>query len=371
MFKFYPHRATLNYYIGCSHNCQYCYARYTMKNVGWEPNDFGKNICIKANAAEILKKELEKKTWKQTYNGIIHLGTVQDPFQPVERQYHMTDKVLNLLYEHRKPVTILTKSAYVLESLEVLKKMAAEKLVHVDFSVAYTDEELRQNLEPGASTFGERFHAMKTLHDNGISVGIFLNPVIPYYTDRSLEDIFSKGRDCGIAYVMLGFIHLNRSNYADLKRCLSERKPGVDFDSYFNLKGRSLGIREDEGMEVAKHCYGLSKKYGVPLITSRYHQYLTGEYDFGVFRYRYPLVFDYVKMMKQNADRKVSFAQAAETADRFCHDNSYLTSLKWYWENEKLFSDFGHLDIEASVENGEKYYTLHSGPESMDTGWSG
>ena len=258
MFKFYPHRATLNYYIGCSHNCQYCYARYTMKNVGWEPNDFGKNICIKANAAEILKKELEKKTWKQTYNGIIHLGTVQDPFQPVERQYHMTDKVLNLLYEHRKPVTILTKSAYVLESLEVLKKMAAEKLVHVDFSVAYTDEELRQNLEPGASTFGERFHAMKTLHDNGISVGIFLNPVIPYYTDRSLEDIFSKGRDCGIAYVMLGFIHLNRSNYADLKRCLSERKPGVDFDSYFNLKGRSIGIREDEGMEVAKHCYPLS-----------------------------------------------------------------------------------------------------------------
>ena len=71
MFKFYPHRATLNYYIGCSHNCQYCYARYTMKNVGWEPDDFGRNICIKANAAEVLEKELQKKTWKQTYNGII------------------------------------------------------------------------------------------------------------------------------------------------------------------------------------------------------------------------------------------------------------------------------------------------------------
>ncbi len=98
---------------------------------------------------------------------------------------------------------------------------------------------------------------------------------------------------------------------------------------------------------------------------------MTGEYDFGVFRYRYPLVFDYVKLMKQNADRKVSFAQAVETADRFCHDNSYITSLKWYWESEKLFSDFDYLDIEASVENGEKYYTLHSGSESMDTGWSG
>ncbi len=125
MFKFYPHRATLNYYIGCSHNCQYCYARYTMKNVGWEPDDFGRNICIKANAAEVLEKGLQKKTWKQTYNGTIHLGTVQGPFQPVERQYHLTDKVLNLLYEHRKPVTILAKSAYVQESLEVLKKMAA------------------------------------------------------------------------------------------------------------------------------------------------------------------------------------------------------------------------------------------------------
>lgn len=363
-FKFYPHRATLNYYIGCSHNCQYCYARYTMKNVGWEPNDFGRNICIKANAVEVLKKELDKKTWKQTYNGIIHLGTVQDPFQPIERQYHMTDKILNLLYENRKPVTILTKSTYVLESLEVLKKMASENLVHIDFSIAYTDEELRQKLEPGAPSFEERFCAMKTLHDNGISVGIFLNPVIPYYTNRNLEDIFSRGWDCGIAYVMLGFIHLNRGNYADLKRCLAQMKSDMDVDRYFNLNGRSICVQEEECMEVSKNCYELSRKYGVPLITSKYHQFLTGEYDFGVFRYRYPLVFDYIKLMKQNVERKVSFSQAVEMADRFCHDKSYITSLKWYWENEKLFSDFKHLNIEVSVENEEKYYTLHSGPGS-------
>lgn len=358
-FKFYPHRATLNYYIGCSHDCQYCYARYTMKNVGWEPDDFGKNICIKVNAAEIVKKELEKKTWKQTYNGIIHLGTVQDPFQPIEREYHITDKVLHLLYENDKPVTILTKSVHILDSLEILKKMAAKGLVHVDFSIAHSDEGLRQRLEPGASSIEERFYAMKTLNENGISTGIFLNPVLPYYTKRSLRDIFSGANECNAAYIMLGYIHLNRSNYACLKRCIACMQPELDFESYFNLNGRSIYMLEEEGLEAAKESHELSKNYGVPLITSKYHQYLTGEYDFGVFRYRYPLVFDYVKLLKQNPEKKIGFSSAVEAADRFNHDNSYITSLKWYWENEKLFSDFNHLNIEATVEDGEKYYIYH------------
>lgn len=360
VFKFYPHRATLNYYIGCSHDCKYCYARYTMKNVGWEPDDFGKNVCIKANAADILQRELDKKTWKQTYNGIIHLGTVQDPFQPIEKQYHMTDKILNLLYEHEKPVTILTKSVHILDSLEILKKMADKNLVHVDFSIAYTNEEVRQKLEPGASSFRERFHALKVLNSSGISAGIFINPVIPYYTLDSLEDIISQGQKTNAAYVMLGFIHLNRGNYANVKQCLSGMNPVMDFERFFNLNGRSIHMQEDSCMEVSKRCYELSRKYGVPLITTKHHQFMTGDYDFGVFGHRYPLAFDYISMLKQNADTKIDFSYAVEAAERFCHDNSYLTSLKWYWDNEKLFSDFDYLNIEVTSENGEKYYTLHS-----------
>lgn len=360
VFKFYPHKATLNYYTGCMHDCKYCYARYTMKNVGWDPCQFGENICVKANMSEVLKKELSKKTWNQSYKGIIHLGTVQDPFQPIEKKYGMTNEVLENFNEREIPTTILTKSNNVLDSLPIIKKMAKKDLIHIDFSIAFINETLRAKLEPGAPSFKERFNALNILNENGVTTGIFINPLIPYYTECGLEEIISRASDCKVKYIMLGFIHLNRGGYREVKEIISEVSPFIDFDSYFNFDGRRIVMKEEECYKVSKKCYDLSRKYNIPFITTKYHQFCTGSYNFGVYKHRYPLAYDYIEMMKKNADKKMNFDDAIDLAKGFNHDKSYLTSLKWYWDNEKLFSDFDYLKIETFDEGGEKSYVLHS-----------
>jgi DNA repair photolyase len=51
---------TLNPYVGCEHACTYCYAR-VMKRFTGHKEPWGKFVDVKVNAAELLKKEMQKK----------------------------------------------------------------------------------------------------------------------------------------------------------------------------------------------------------------------------------------------------------------------------------------------------------------------
>ncbi|PYG88015.1 DNA repair photolyase [Ruminiclostridium sufflavum DSM 19573] len=357
VFKFYPHRATLNYYIGCSHGCKYCYACYTMKNIGLEPEDFAKEICLKSNAIEVLNKELGKKAWK-AYSGITHLGTIQDPYQPIELELGYTRKVLEIFLENGIPTTILTKSPLIERDIDILKEMATRNLVHVDFSIAYLNEMLRSILEPGTQPFEERFRTLEKLRDNGISTGIFINPVIPVYTGKSLEKIIARAKDCGVKYVLMGFIHLIGSRYKEMRGLINSINPSLNYDKYFNFSGRRVVMEKNARMEITKYTNQLSVKYGVPFITTEFHQYKTGDYNFGVFTHRHPLIFDYVDLLARNKNKYLGLDDAIEFANGFNCEKSYFSSLKWYWNSEKMFNDMEHLNIQRRVENDNVQYML-------------
>jgi pyruvate-formate lyase-activating enzyme len=59
-FLIFPHRLTANAYVGCSHNCFCCCAKWYCK-----PDE----IKAKVNAPEILRKELEKRNVAITVQG--------------------------------------------------------------------------------------------------------------------------------------------------------------------------------------------------------------------------------------------------------------------------------------------------------------
>ena len=50
---------TLNCYVGCSHRCLYCYARY-MKKFKDRPEDWGYFVDVKINAPDVLAKQIPK-----------------------------------------------------------------------------------------------------------------------------------------------------------------------------------------------------------------------------------------------------------------------------------------------------------------------
>ena len=65
---------TINPYSGCSFNCLYCYIRGSKYGIHME-----EKLSIKANAVEVLEKQLSNRAKKGQY-GIIVLSSATDPY---------------------------------------------------------------------------------------------------------------------------------------------------------------------------------------------------------------------------------------------------------------------------------------------------
>lgn len=186
---------SINPYRGCEHGCVYCYARPCHAYVDLSPGlDFETRIFYKANAVELLEKELQKKNYRCSP---IALGTNTDPYQPVERKQRITRQLLELLEQYRHPVTIVTKSALVLRDKDILERMAQHRLCAVFISVTTLDNHLKNIMEPRAAGPQARLRTIREFAEAKIPTGIMAAPVIPAINDAELEAILAAGAEAG------------------------------------------------------------------------------------------------------------------------------------------------------------------------------
>ncbi|MDF2980342.1 MAG: radical protein [Devosia sp.] len=178
---------SINAYRGCEHGCSYCFARPTHAYLGHSAGlEFERDIYVKANAVELLRRELADKRYKPKP---IAMGTNTDPYQPAERQHKLTRGILELLLETKHPVTITTKSALVVRDLDILKPLAEQNLVRVALSITSMDHILSRKMEPRASTPEKRLEAVRLLSEAGIPTTVMAAPMIPAINDMELERI--------------------------------------------------------------------------------------------------------------------------------------------------------------------------------------
>jgi DNA repair photolyase len=194
-----PFDQSINPYRGCEHGCIYCYARPTHAYLGHSPGlDFETRLYAKHDAATLLDRELRKRSYKPQ---VLALGTVTDPYQPIERIYRVTRQVLKVLSDFNHPVGITTKSARVLDDIDILSDMAQRKLAMVSMSVTSLDRDLSRKLEPRASTPANRLDAIKRLSDAGVPVAVSVAPIIPALTDHEIESIIEAAGKAGAVAV--------------------------------------------------------------------------------------------------------------------------------------------------------------------------
>ena len=190
-----PFSQSLNPYQGCEHGCIYCYARPTHAYLGLSPGlDFERRIFAKANAAELLRRELARSGYVPQP---LALGANTDPYQPAERGLRITRAVPEVLLQARLPFTITTKSALVTRDTDLLAAAAARAGVRVFVSLPTHEAGLARILEPRASSPARRLQAMRVLADAGVPVGVFVSPLIPAITDCHLEQVLDAGRQAG------------------------------------------------------------------------------------------------------------------------------------------------------------------------------
>lgn len=101
---------SLNPYQGCEHGCVYCYARNTHEYWGFSAGmEFEQKIIVKQNVIEVLEKQLSSKKWQPKP---ILLSGNTDCYQPLERKFEITRKVLQTCLKFKHPVSIITKKRF-------------------------------------------------------------------------------------------------------------------------------------------------------------------------------------------------------------------------------------------------------------------
>ncbi len=164
----------LNPYVGCQHACIYCYADFMRRFTGHKGEKWGSFVDVKINAPETITPKAAKK------DSVILIGSVTDPYQPVEARYKITRRCLERLLEFQPALEILTKSSLVLRDLDLLRQFENLK---VGLSVGVLDRALSRELEPYASSPERRLETLKKLHEEGIRTYLFISPIFPEITD--------------------------------------------------------------------------------------------------------------------------------------------------------------------------------------------
>lgn len=195
---------SMNPYQGCEHGCSYCFARPTHEYWGYSAGlDFERKIMVKKNAPELLEKFFQKRNYVPK---TIMLSGNTDCYQPAERQFEITRKILKVCLDYRHPVAILTKNALVLRDLDILKPMAEQNLVSVGLSIPTINEEIRRKMEPRTSSAYNKLKAIEILSENNIPTMAMVAPVIPGLTsDESLNILksISEAGALSFGYVLV------------------------------------------------------------------------------------------------------------------------------------------------------------------------
>jgi DNA repair photolyase len=208
-------RYGMNLYRGCRHNCAYCDGRAESYYVEGE---FGRDVQVKINAPEILRRELDPgRRRKPLKGGYFFLGGgVSDSYQVLEETYRLTRRALELMEEFGHPVQILTKSTLVLRDLDVLERINRRSRALIGISLSSVDEGISRIYEPGVPSPAERLEILRQAKARGIPCAVFLLPVIPYVTDG--EDLFDRAlksaTEAGADFLIFGSMTLKQGRQA-------------------------------------------------------------------------------------------------------------------------------------------------------------
>lgn len=200
---------SMNPYQGCEHGCIYCYARNTHEYYGFSAGlDFESKIIIKENAAELLEKHILKPSWQPVP---IMLSGNTDCYQPQERKFEITRRMLQVLAKYRHPVGIISKNSLVTRDIDVLQDMAKDNLVHVMISITTLNEDLRRAMEPRTVSGIKRLKVVEELAKANIPVGIMNAPIIPGLNHHEIPTILKAASEHGALTAGMTVVRLNGS----------------------------------------------------------------------------------------------------------------------------------------------------------------
>jgi len=193
-------RMLINPYNGCSHNCFFCYA-HSMKGY-FEIFRKLKIITVFKDFDKVVAEQLDSLNLCSCG----YLSPVTDPFQPLNNEYKLTEKIMNEFVKRNIPVEFITKGKVSDEAINIMKK---QKHSFGQISVLTLNEELRKKFSFGADT-ETLLKNIERLSDNGIYAVARIDPIFPYITDKKedLTNIVQEVKERGAKHIIASCVDI-------------------------------------------------------------------------------------------------------------------------------------------------------------------
>lgn len=236
---------SVNPYVGCSHSCKYCYASF-MKRFTNHPEPWGTFVDV---------KYWEKIKNPKKYAGKdLFIGSVTDPYMPLEEKYKRTRAFLEEMKGSGCKISIATKSDLVVRDLEIIKTFPEAR---VSWSINTLDEEFRKEMDNSIS-IERKIEAMKKFYEAGIRTTCFISPIFPGITD--IKSIVLKTKNyCNL--IWLENLNLRGDYKATILKYIKEKYPKLYplYDEIYNRGNRDYW--ENLNNEIAEFCKKQNLEY--------------------------------------------------------------------------------------------------------------
>jgi DNA repair photolyase len=260
-----PFDWTINPYRGCEFGCKYCYARFTHEFMELRDTEqFEREIYAKRFNSESFRRELARIPAGEG----ICLGTATDPYQPAERKFEVTRKILCVFAGERgRTLSLTTKSDLVARDIDLLETISKRNVLHVFVTVTTTDERLARQLEPYAPRPSLRLESIQKLACKGIRAVVLCSPVMPLINDSraSICSVAQAAASAGAVYLMGGVLFLKPCAQKAFFPFLEERFPKLIRRYRERYGGRAFldghyPERIAERLREIRERYGLTRK---------------------------------------------------------------------------------------------------------------
>lgn len=211
----------INPYNGCTHNCPFCYTNafwgyfqlYNKQSIVTVFGDFDKAIANQLDSLSVASTG--------------YLSPVTDPFQPINQEYHLSEKIIKVFTDRNLPIEFITKGEVSDEALHLLKEQ------HQSFgqvSILTVDEDLRKMLVPNGTTTDQLFQNIRRLATMRIHAVCRIDPIIPLLTDSdaNITQLVKKAAFAGAKHIIASCLDIPRNIKAQVIKALTKINPQVE-----------------------------------------------------------------------------------------------------------------------------------------------
>jgi len=269
----------------CSFNCLYCFTRH---KESWHNKASKRRERGFDEKRDILDVEMFEKIFNgdsnlnKTEQNIqkfldkrmaVQIGGQTEPAGELELKYRKTKRLLEIFKTKGKnyPLRISLKGT-AFDNQEYLRIFEGYKNASILISIISTDDKVVQKIEPNTPKVQDRFKLAKTLSQTGVDLGLRLRPIIPKFTENTIEDLFCKAKESGFKWLTVEWLRIPRtmtkstvSRYRKLSNIL-----GYDIIDYYKKysdiksnKNGYLRLKKESTIGLYKKILCLGKSVGL------------------------------------------------------------------------------------------------------------